>query len=578
MTAIGIVLAVIVPLTLAAALGAVALRPLAARLAPWAPLPALVSSLADQTPAFELDAALLGLRLGAPDPATRAFLAFTAVLWLLAGTFARAYVGAHACSFWFFFLVTMAGNVGAILAGSVATFYVFYAVMTFAAYGLVVHERSDAARRAARTYLVMALGGEILLLAAFLLVVRERIDLPFGDVPVSVARSPHRGVICAFLVVGFGVKAGLVLLHLWLPLAHPVAPSPASAVLSGTIIEVALLAWLRFLPLGVAPLPGLGLSLAAVGFVTAFYGAVVGVLQVDPKVVLAYSSVSQMGLAVVAAGAGLAAPAAAPAATAAIVFFASHHAMAKGSLFLGAAVARETGGGWPARLVTLGLLVAALAIAGAPFTSGALAKAALKDVLTAPSRGAGASAALLSVAAIGSTLLMVRFLSLAAPAADAEERGPRAGLWVPWLVLLASGSALAFHPGLRPDPRAALVGWGALWSGGWPLLAGVALAVAASAVLRRLGRAAPTVPPGDVLVFVEAAVFESRRGIVDARRRARRARRRLQAEAARRLRLGRRVARLSARLQRVDGRLADLEKVGVLLLGLFAALLFLLVD
>ena len=608
MTAIGLVLAVLVPLALAAAMGVVALRPLAARLAPWAPLPALASSLATGTPPFELETALLGLRLGTSDAATRAFLAFTAVLWLASGVFARAYLGArqHACSFWFFFLVTMAGNVGAILAGSVATFYVFYAVMTFAAYGLVVDERSDSARRAARTYLVMALGGEMLLVAAFLLVVRERIDLPFGEVPVSVARSPDRGVICALLIVGFGVKAGLVLLHLWLPLAHPVAPTPASAILSGTIIEVALLGWLRLLPLGVASLPGLGLALAVLGLVTALYGAAVGVLQDDPKVVLAYSSVSQMGLAIVAFGVALAAPGAAAPAAAAIVFFASHHATTKGSLFLGAAVAKETRRGWPARLVTLGLLGAALAIAGAPFTSGALAKGALTEATMALPRGASALAALLSIAAVGSTLLMLRFLALAAPspaasasvspaasasvspgvatpegasrAPRASGRGPRAGLWLPWLVLLAAAVALSFGLGSPLEPRAAYAKSGASWSGAWPVLAGVALAAVASTVLRRTGREAPRVPPGDVLVFVEAALRSAQRTIVVVGRRARGVRRRLRVEAARRLRLERRGARLSARLQRADDRLADFENVGALLLGLIAALVASLLD
>ena len=89
------------------------------------------------------------------------------------------------------------------------------------------------------------------------------------------------------LFIGFGVKAGLVPLHVWLPLAHPAAPPAASAVLSGAMVKAGLVGWLRFLPLGQHErgLEVLGWVLMALALIGAFLAVVVGVLQDDPKVV-----------------------------------------------------------------------------------------------------------------------------------------------------------------------------------------------------------------------------------------------------------------------------------------------------
>ncbi|RKH88882.1 proton-conducting transporter membrane subunit, partial [Corallococcus sp. AB038B] len=128
----------------------------------------------------------------------RTYLLFTGILWLFSGLFARGYLrdDSRRASFWGFFLATLAGNVGAVLAQDVASFYLFFAMMTFCAYGLVVHERTEAAERAGRVYIIMALLGEVLLLAAFFLTVGTRINLSLAEVPRVVAESSSREVIC----------------------------------------------------------------------------------------------------------------------------------------------------------------------------------------------------------------------------------------------------------------------------------------------------------------------------------------------------------------------------------------------
>jgi hypothetical protein len=104
---------------------------------------------------------------------------------------------------------------------------------------------------------------------------------------------------------GFRYQSRCGLLHVWLPLAHTVAPTPASAVLSGSMIKAGLLGWIRFLPPGGGGDPAWGAVFIAAGITAAFYGVAIGLGQKHPKTVLAYSSISQMGLITVAFGIGL---------------------------------------------------------------------------------------------------------------------------------------------------------------------------------------------------------------------------------------------------------------------------------
>jgi formate hydrogenlyase subunit 3/multisubunit Na+/H+ antiporter MnhD subunit len=198
-------------------------------------------------------------------------------------------------------------------------------------------------------------GGEVLLLTAL---------------PAEIASNPAANWIIALLVTGFGIKAGLPLLHMWLPLAHPAAPPAASAVLSGAMIKAGLVGWLRVLPLGFDTAGLWGWALLVGGVAASFGAALVGVTQRNPKAVLAYSSVSQMGLITSLLGCGLLQPGLWPALQVVIVLFAVHHGLAKGALFLGAGIAHHRRD-LPPWLLWAGLVLPGLALAGAPLTSGA---------------------------------------------------------------------------------------------------------------------------------------------------------------------------------------------------------------
>jgi formate hydrogenlyase subunit 3/multisubunit Na+/H+ antiporter MnhD subunit len=497
-----------------------ALRHLALRLAPWSPLPALLVALRPggvETVTFPW--LLEGSRWGL-DVAGQVFLFFTALLWLLAGIYASRYLARDPLRrrFFVFHLLTLTGNLGLCAAQDLIGFYLCFALMTFAGYGLVVHARTDDAFRAGRIYLAMAVLGETLLISALIMAGSTAESLVLHDVASAVAQSPYRGAIIGLLLAGFGVKAGALPLHVWLPLAHPVAPTPASAVLSGSMIKAGLLGWLRFLPLGAVALPGWGSLLIALGLAAAFFGVVVGVTQRDAKTALAYSSISQMGLLNVAVGIALSNAAGAASAVAACLAYAVHHGLAKGALFLGVGVVASAGGDRERRLVLAGLVFAALAVAGAPLTSGAVAKDYLKDVAElSPTLWPGVLEWLLPLTAVGTTLLMARFLVLASRERpeDAGRRVAR-GVWVPWAVLLGGVAGVVWGLPLRYELELKPPGLpypDSIWMSIWPIVAGLLLSwsVLFAARTKRVVPGRFHIVPGDILLAGEWVLARIRR-------------------------------------------------------------------
>jgi len=454
-------------------------RSLFLSLAPWSPFPALLLALDGRGAAIELPWVLLGLRLQL-DSIGQVFLLFTALLWWIAGLYARKYFASREEQrrFFAFYLPAMAGNLGLVLAQDLFSFLSFYALMSFASYGLVIHRGDREARRAGTVYLILVLIGEMLLFTGLLLY-----DSGGEYVPI----------LTALLFVGFGIKAGALPLHVWLPLAHPAAPTPASAVLSGAMIKAGLLGWLRFLPLGQGPLPVWGESIIALGLVAALGGAAIGFLQRNPKVLLAYSSISQMGLMTVIIGVGLVEPSNWSVALPIAGFYALHHALAKGGLFLGVGMAEGAKEGKEARWVMMCVAIFALVMAGLPLTSGAIAKQEVKALLLAD------WVPWLTLSTIATTMLMVRLLWLLKNVAGshANDRGLP---WRPWLLLLVCSLLAGAGGNIFLIDRATSMTWSA-W---WPPLLGVGLAM--FVLLRRSAVFSLHVPAGDILVIYTALI------------------------------------------------------------------------
>lgn len=412
-----------------------------------------------------------------------------------------------------FLLVSFLGNALVFVAADAITFYLGFAAMSLAAYGLVIHERTETAVRAARVYIVLTVLGEMAILAALMLIVNAG-GLMLADAPAAVADSGRTELIVLLLLVGFGIKAGAVPLHMWLPLAHPVAPPPASAVLSGTMIKAGLAGWLRFLPLGEVSMPAWGTAVIALALVGAFAALAPGVLQDNPKVALAYSSISQMGFITVLVGAALARPEIAQACILAAVVYAVHHGMAKGGLFLGVTVWRTHGDGWIRWWVIGGLALLALAVAGAPFGSGAVAKYAAKEAIEPVGLLGVELADLLPLVGTVSTLLLLRAGWLLLTGTRDHAWGVD-GAVVSWSVLILGGTVLTWVLARAWTPQLSVPGaeTSALWDAVWPILLGLFIAGAVYLAARRgrgRGMVAAvrwwTVPPGDILIPEEKLI------------------------------------------------------------------------
>ncbi len=451
--------------------------------------------------AVALDDLLYGARLGL-DETGRVFLFPTALVWLAAALYALGGRGLEARGARSGFLLAMAGNLGMILAQDAATLFAAYALMSFSAYLLVVERGDAAAWRAGRVYIALVVVGEVVVLSGLILVANAAGGPPqLGFDALRVA--PAGPVAWGLLWVGFGIKAALVPLHFSLPLAYGAARTAGATVLAGAMVNAGLLGWLRLLPGGETGAEALGHAMMLFGLLGAFYGVLVGVTQTHARTLLGYSSVSQMGLMAVGVGAGLAAPERWPLVVAAVGLYALHHALAKAALFVGVGVAEGVAGA-SRRLAAVLVAVPALALAGVPLTSGALAKPVLKDALAGLGDSWGALFGVaLPLATVGTTLLMARLLYLVTrePGGAGVGRAP----WVSGALLLA-GVLLAtgWWPGGGRMSLEETLSAGALWAAIWPVVLGVAVAVGAL-LLRRAGRLGPVprVPAGDVAVPVE---------------------------------------------------------------------------
>ena len=408
---------------------------------------------------------------------------------ILAALFGAAYMRPHLGrrslpSFLFFQNVLLASIALVLAARQAVLFLVAWEGMALASFFLVSFEHDDAeVRSAGLVYLVASHLGTAFLLALFVLLGRTSGSFDFGafgEIAASVPRGTSL-VLFALAVVGFGTKAGLVPLHVWLPEAHPAAPSHVSALLSAVMIKTGLYGILRvaaWLP----PLPSwVGLALAGLGLAGALGAITLAVGQRDLKRVLAYSSVENVGLVLLAMGVALAAagnhPRLAAIAWAGALLHVWNHAAMKSLAFMGAgALVHGTGtrnlermGGLMARMPITGplLLVGLAALAALPPLSGfasewliyvGLLRAA---VVSAGSTSLLAWLAVAGLAVVGGTaaIAFARLGGIAllgaprsAEAAQAHEGG--AGLWGP-LAVLASAVVLL---GLFPDRalRAAL--------------------------------------------------------------------------------------------------------------------------
>ena len=231
-----------------------------------------------------------------------------ALMWTMTSLFSHEYFHHYRNRnrYYFFLLLTFAGTMGVFLSGNLYTTFIFFELMSMASYVTVVHDEKPKAMRAGDTYLFIAvLGGMVMLMGLFLL--QNSVGtLEINELHDAVANyTGDRGMVWASalcLLFGFGAKAGMFPVHIWLPKAHPVAPAPASALLSGILTKSGVYGILIITSRIFLHDADWGRLVLYIGVITMFLGAVLAVFSIDLKRTLACSSMSQIGFILVACG------------------------------------------------------------------------------------------------------------------------------------------------------------------------------------------------------------------------------------------------------------------------------------
>ncbi|MBF0153115.1 MAG: hydrogenase 4 subunit B [Magnetococcales bacterium] len=238
-----------------------------------------------------------------------------------------------------------------VIADDAFSFLVAWEFMSLTSWSLVlVDHRVQENRKAAFLYLIMASFGTMMLLFAFGIMAGNRGDYAFDAMRGATLPEWGVAVVLVLTLLGAGSKAGLVPLHVWLPLAHPAAPSHVSALMSGVMTKVAVYAAIRILFDLSGPNPWWwSVPVMIVGGITAFLGILYAIMQRDIKRFLAYSTVENIGIIFIGIGLAMAFQAnghaeGAAVALTAVLFHTLNHSLFKNLLFMGAgAVLHATG-------------------------------------------------------------------------------------------------------------------------------------------------------------------------------------------------------------------------------------------
>ncbi|MBZ5661694.1 MAG: hydrogenase 4 subunit B [Acidobacteriia bacterium] len=322
---------------------------------------------------------------------------FNLTLAILAGavslysfSYLREFEGKRNIGFFgFLFLLLLLSLIVVFTAANAFLFLMGWEVMALVAYGLVTFYHEDReTRRAGLLYIVMAHIDAGCLLLGFALLMQVSGSADFASFRTAAAQlsSGQQATAFVFFFLGFGIKAGIIPFHIWLPAAHPVAPSNISALLSGIVLKAGIYGMARIFLGGLGVLPSwAGLLVLIVGVASAVLGVLYALMEHDIKRLLAYHSIENIGIILIGLGATLVFRAAghpqlAAVALIAAIFHTLNHAIFKCLLFLGAgSVLHSTGtrnmeemGGLirPMPVTAFCFLIGAVAISGLPPLNG----------------------------------------------------------------------------------------------------------------------------------------------------------------------------------------------------------------
>lgn len=317
-------------------------------------------------------------------------------MWMMSTLFSREYFTHYRNKnrYYLFLLVTLGATLGVFLSADFYTVFIFFEIMSLASYVWVVQDEKKESMKAGATYLAVAMIGGLVMLMGIFLLYNAMGTLMFDELITGMdsqtAKKLWPAGLCLFF--GFGAKAGVFPLHIWLPKAHPVAPAPASALLSGVLTKAGIY--------GILVLSGYvfmedalwGSMMLFLGVCTMAIGAVLALFSIDLKRTLACSSVSQIGFILVGIGMwGLFGGESALPARGALLHM-INHSLIKLTLFMAAGVVfmnvhkldlnEIKGFGRKKPLLNYIFLMGALGISGIPLWNGYISKTLLHESIT----------------------------------------------------------------------------------------------------------------------------------------------------------------------------------------------------
>ncbi|MDD3604321.1 MAG: proton-conducting transporter membrane subunit [Kiritimatiellae bacterium] len=398
-------------------------------------------------------------------------LVISALAAVYGAEYLKTYEGRKSLSsFWFFYNLLAGSMLLVVTARNAILFLLALEVMSLSSFFLVIFENEqEHARRAGWTYLVATHIGTAFLLVLFCMLGSQAGTLDFSGFSAADAASGFLSAAFLLAVIGFGTKAGFMPMHVWLPEAHPAAPSHVSAVMSGVMIKTGIYGLLRILTrLGMPP-PWWGWVLVAIGAASGILGIVFALSQHDIKRLLAYSSVENVGIITTGIGIGMLGmhygnDAMMLLGFAGALLHVLNHSIFKSLLFLGAgsilhaAATREIDrlGGLMKRMPATGLtfLVGSVAICGLPPLNGFLGefiiylgsfKALTGSAAVVPAAGVVVIAALALIGGLAAVCFTKAFgmIFLGEPRSDAAAHAHECGLAMRFPILVLAALCVA---------------------------------------------------------------------------------------------------------------------------------------
>lgn len=328
------------------------------------------------------------------------YASITVFMWICSIAISKEYFNGSDTvpRYYIFCLWTFAATVGVFISADLFTTFTFFEIMSLASYVFVAHTEKKDALRAAETYLAVAVIGGLVMLMGLLMLYSTVGTLDIMLLKSSCAEIFEGGserevrdiyIAGGLILFGFGAKAGMFPLHIWLPKAHPVAPAPASALLSGVLTKSGIFGVLILCLEVFSEGKGFGTVIILLGVVTMFTGALLAVFSVDLKRTLACSSVSQIGFILIGVGLVPLLGEECTLAMSGAMLYMVNHSLFKLTLFLSAAAVYMKchmlnlndirGYGRDMPLLKIIFAIGALGISGVPLLSGYISKTLIHE-------------------------------------------------------------------------------------------------------------------------------------------------------------------------------------------------------